>query len=125
MADESFWSVWLPLDRITVQDSVPLAPGVYQVRPVGASSAAYIGSATGKGGLRQRIGQRVSDPLRYLSVFEKQLVLIGLTLEFRCARAATPELAKAWESRLLSEYKLSHGGKLPPGNKVTPRKYSG
>ena len=121
MSQQLSWSAWQPLDRVTVQDFAPQIPGVYQVRPVGASAAAYIGSATGRGGLRQRIGQRVSDPLRYLSVFEKQLVQIGLRLEFRRAVAHSPELAKTWESQLLSEYKLSHAGKLPPGNKVMPR----
>jgi len=122
MSDELRWSAWNNLDKATVHEYVPQTPGVYEVRPNGTTSAAYIGSAIGKGGLRQRIGQRVSDPSRYLSVFEKQLVQIGLPLEFRFAAAEDAELARALESRLLNEYRFSHEGKLPPGNKRSPSK---
>lgn len=116
------WSVWLLLNRTSVNESTPQNPGVYQIRPLGASSAAYIGSATGIGGLRQRIGQRVSNPLKYLSGFEKQLSQIGLELEF-CYAETAPELALTCESQLLSDYKSRHNGKLPPGNKQTPRRH--
>ena len=115
------WSSWLPLNRDSIQNSVPPSFGVYQVCPIGATSAAYIGSATGRAGLQQRIGQRVSDPLRFLSGFEKQLTQIGFRLQFCYVEADTTELAKNWESQLIGDYKLRHNGKLPPGNKQTPR----
>ena len=72
-------------------------------RSVGAVSVAYIGSATDRNELQQRIGQRVSNPQRYLSVFEKQLTQIGFQLQFCFAVADTVELAKYWES-ILSPY---------------------
>jgi hypothetical protein len=115
MAGSLSWSPWLPLDRDSIKHSVPRTSGVYQVRPIGAISVAYIGSATGQGGLKQRVGQRVSNPLRYLSVFEKQLIQIGFRLEFCYATTDTAELTKDCESQLLSDYKLKHNGKLPPG----------
>ena len=120
MLEDVTQSLWRSLNKTNVNDFVTKEPGVYQVRPVGALSEAYIGSATGKGGLRQRIGQRATDPLRYLSIFEKQLTQIGLDLEFRYAKADNIELARNWEVILINEYKTKHGGKLPPGNKQTP-----
>jgi len=115
------WSNWLPLDTFTVRESVPKTPGVYQIRPIGASGPAYIGSATGKGGLKQRLKQRASNPKRNLSGFEKKLVQLGFQLEFCYAEADTVQCAKDRESQLLNRYRLSHNGQLPPGNKVTPR----
>ena len=115
------WSSWLPLNKESIKNLVPQTPGVYQIRPFGAESSAYIGSATGRGGLKQRIGQRVSNPLRYLSVFEKRLTQIGLQLEFCFSETNNADIAKDCESQLLNEYKMRRNGKLPPGNKQTPR----
>lgn len=122
METELSWSDWLALDKEKVGNNVPAKYGAYQIRPIGATHAAYIGSATGVGGLKQRIGQRVSNPLRYLSVFEKQLMQIGLKLEFRYVVVDSLELTLETESRLINDFKAEHNDKLPPGNKQTPDK---
>ena len=114
------WSDWdlLNIDSI---NRLPSTYRVYQIRPVGANSAAYIGSARGKNGLKGRVGQRVSDPQRYLSIFEKQLVQIGLSLEFCYATTETLKLAQYWEAELIHNY-ITNVGKLPPGNTQTPQR---
>ena len=122
VSQELSWSDWQPLDRVVVRRSVPKTPGVYQIRKVGTLTIAYMGSAIGRGGLQQRIGQRVTNPSRYLSVYEKELVKTGLRLEFRYGTASSSQMALSWESQLLSEYKSDNRGRLPPGNKVTPHK---
>ena len=115
------WSPQLPLEKGVVSELVPQKLGVYQIRPIAALSTAYIGSAIGKFELKQRISQRVSDPSRYLSVFEKQLSQIGLKLEFFFAITNTIEYAKYYEFMLLDSYKTLHENKLPPGNKNMPK----
>ena len=120
MHPELIWSTWLPLNMEVISRSVPEDPGVYQIRPVGATTAAYIGSATGSNGLHQRIGQRAHNPLRYLSGFEKRLIQIGLKLEFRFIEAGDANTALKWEAQLINDYRLKNDGKLPPGNKQIP-----
>ena len=120
-SDNSDWSEWLPLTKEVLVKSVPVSSGVYQIRPIGADSAGYIGSGTGKGGLKQRIGQRIYSPDRYLSPFEKKLVQIGLSLEFRFIETAAPQDAKQLEAVKIQQYAENHKGKLPPGNIVKPK----
>lgn len=113
------WSQWQRLDKESLP-SIPEMLGVYEISCQEASCIVYIGSAAGRNGLRQRLGQRISNPERYLSGHEKKLRKQGCHLMFRCAEASSKEQAKSWESSLINEYK-SHHGHLPHGNTQTPR----
>lgn len=114
------WSEWQPLEKDYVA-GLPQRPGVYQVSCQATSCVVYVGSATGRGGLKQRLSQRVDNPLRYLSVYEKRLREQGCRLMFRHAEASSGTQAIDWETAEINEYK-SHHGHLPPGNRLTPRR---
>ena len=116
------WSEWRPLERSSVRD-LGQCPGVYQISCQATSCLVYVGSATGRAGLRQRLSQRVDDPQRYLSTYEKRLRKQGCCLMFRYSEAGSAAQAKDWEAVEIDEYRKLHGH-LPPGNKVTPHKAS-
>jgi len=82
---------------------------------------AYIGSATGREGLRQRLSQRVDTPKRYLAAYERSLRQQNCRLMFRYAEATSRTQALDWETAEINEYR-NHHGHLPPGNKMTPRR---
>jgi len=98
---------------------LPESPGIYQVSCQATDCVVYIGSATGRGGLRQRLSQRVDDPKRYLSAYEKRLRQQNCRLMFRYAVATSRTQALDWKAAEINEYR-NHHGHLPPGNKVTP-----
>ena len=114
------WSEWQPLERNYVR-GLPQCPGVYQVSCQATSCIVYIGSATGRGGLKQRLGQRVDDPARYLSVYEKCLREQNCRLMFRYAEAMSEAQAIDLETAEITEFRKHHGH-LPPGNRVAPRR---
>lgn len=99
--------------------NIPEVPGVYEISCQAGLCTVFIGRAIGKGGLRQRVGQRITNPKRFLSGYEKRITKQGCRLLFHYAQADTREQAKYWESALINEYKKLHGH-LPPGNKQTP-----
>ena len=113
------WSQWQLLDKDSVRN-IPEDPGVYEISCQAGLCTVYIGRATGKSGLRQRLGGRVINPERYLSGHEKKLRKQGCRFMFRYAEAASRKEAICWESTLISEYKKHHGH-LPHGNTQTPR----
>jgi len=114
------WSQWWPLERGSIT-GVPERPGVYEISCQAASCIVFIGSAAGRGGLRQRLGQRVNAPERNLSAYEKRLRKQGCRLMFRYAESDSGEQARDWESVWINKYKRHHGH-LPPGNTVTPHR---
>ena len=109
------WSEWKPLEKVYIQ-RLPEKPGVYQVG-CQAKCIVFIGRGIGRGGLKQRLGQRVNSPQRYLSAYEKSLRKQGCQLMFRYALADTKEEARKWRDKVMKEYKDYHGH-LPPGNKL-------
>jgi len=114
------WSEWQALEKSYVAN-LPQSPGIYQVSCQATDCVVYIGSATGRGGLRQRLSQRVDNPKRYLSVYEKRLRQQNCRLMFRYAEATSRTQALDWETTEINEYRKHHGH-LPPGNKMTPRR---
>jgi len=59
------WSEWRTLEKSYVAN-LPQSPGIYQVSCQAMDCVVYVGSATGRGGLRQRLSQRVDNPKRVL-----------------------------------------------------------
>jgi len=112
------WSQWQPLDKDSLRNILE-RPGVYEISCQIASCIVYIGRATGKGGLRQRLEGRVLNPEKNLSGHEKKLRKQGCRLMFRYAEAGSRKEAMCWESALINEYKKHHGH-LPHGNTQTP-----
>lgn len=114
------WSEWRALEKSYVAD-LPQSPGIYQVSCQATDCVVYIGSATGRGGLRQRLSQRVDNAKRYLSAYEKRLRQQNCRLMFRYAEAASRTQTLNWEAAEINEYR-NHHGHLPSGNKMTPRR---
>jgi hypothetical protein len=122
MIEPRLWSEWCPLEKNYIS-KVPHIPGIYQVSCQSTLCVVYIGSAIGRGGLKQRLSQRVDNPAKNLSLYEKSLRKQGCRLMFRYAEAGSKILAKDWETEEINQYKSQHGH-LPPGNKQTPRSFS-
>ncbi|MBA7618555.1 hypothetical protein ES703_25885 [subsurface metagenome] len=112
------WSEWLLLDKKNLI-RIPKFSGVYEISCQAVLCIVYIGSATGHGGLRQRLGQRINNPKKNLSGYEKQLRKQGCDLMFSYVETGNAAQARYHEPAFINEYKTHHGH-LPPGNKVTP-----
>ena len=125
------WSEWMRLDPGTVKSMVHTCQGTYRTRVTGAGEELiYIGSAVGKSGLAQRLGQRAGsirdvwdrdeNKKSYLAPAEKDVIAAGHILQVSFACASSREEAKRWEAELIAEYEAAHG-RLPPGNTQRPR----
>ena len=138
------WSDRFPLDSSVIDAEDPEKGGIYSTYVVGppeivgaagyipgSEELVYIGAAWGKSGLKSRLKDRAGsvknvlpiedDPNSSLCLEEKWLIRLGLGLEFAYISGANSRKeATRWEELKTDEYKESHGGRRPPGNKINP-----
>ena len=121
------WSIWFRIDDEAAKKTVPIKPGVYEVRTNfdigrlrGSSPLVTIGSAVTS--LRKRLcDQRFGRPVRFLNRAEKWLDYEKYPLEFRYCTTTNGKEARYLEMLLLMEYENEHW-ELPPGNEDLPLK---
>lgn len=118
------WQRFAPQSEGTLIPSLPAARGVYVIRSkqsfgrfIGEADIVYIGSATNKGGLKQRIRQYFHPgPTQWTNRRILDLIKWADDFELSFVECETANNATNMEKRLLDQYYAEHG-EFPPQNR--------
>ena len=117
------FSDWYPLGEISLEN-VPAQPGVYVIRVAGRkisrlrgkSDIMYIGSSTGKGGLKIRLGFYLRPGIRQYTSQRINRMAKKYRMEISWCLY---DKARILEHQLLERYEAQHD-ELPPLNRAKP-----